>query len=180
MTREQVKQLFPDATDEQITRLLNVSQTELSAEKQKVKDLQTKASEADQLRQQLEDAQNGDNSELEKAKQRIAELEKQNLITAKKKDACEQFHISAEQAEKVIDKDGNIDFTALGQIISEKETAAATAKEQELASKAGNPGGGTGGGAPDTRSNAEKLASKVLATNDGKKDNIISHYLGGN
>lgn len=56
------------------------------------------------------------------------------------------FRITAEQAKEVVNDDGNFDTAALGKIMSEKETAAAQAKEQEIANGSTNPGGGSAGG----------------------------------
>lgn len=58
----------------------------------------------------------------------------------------EKLKINAEQAKTVVKDDGSIDYDALGKITSEKETAAAQAKEQEIANNSENPGGGTAGG----------------------------------
>ena len=55
---------------------------------------------------------------------------------------------------------------------------AATAKEQEIASNATNPGGGSAGGA-DEKTTAEKIAEKMFS-GQKQENNIISHYVGGN
>ena len=47
MTREQVLKLFPDATDEQITNLLNQSNKEVLNEKNKISQYKEKADKAD-------------------------------------------------------------------------------------------------------------------------------------
>ena len=49
MTREQVLKLFPDATDEQITNLLNQSNKEVLNEKNKISQYKEKADKADEL-----------------------------------------------------------------------------------------------------------------------------------
>ena len=119
---------------------------------------------------------------MERLRQQIADLQAENA----KKDIMAYATargLSGEQAENVINALG-IDVEAakkaidsLGQIITERETAAATKKEQELAANASNPGGGGGSNDPDTRSNAEKLAAKYFGAK--KQNNILSHYVNG-
>lgn len=183
MTRDDLKKLFPDATEDQITKMLNMHNSEINIERNKATALKDKADKADTLQtqvdalqQQLDDAKGADSNELQKALDKIAKLEKQAAVAAQKKSAMEKFHVSAEQVDKIIKDDGSLDYDALGQIISEKETAAATAKEQEIANKAGNPGGGNGGGgSDDTRSDAEKLAEGIFQKSTFDS-NVINQY----
>ena len=53
MTREDVLKLFPEATDEQITNLLNQNNSEVATEKNKVKQYKEKAESADELQKRL-------------------------------------------------------------------------------------------------------------------------------
>lgn len=53
MTREQVIKLFPDATDDQITALLNQNNSEVAREKEKASGYKEKASKADELQKKL-------------------------------------------------------------------------------------------------------------------------------
>ena len=74
--------------------------------------------------------------------------------------------MTAEQAKQIVKDDGTLDYDVLGQIISDKETAAATAKEQEIANGAGNPGGGNGGaGGGGTDSKGAEMAKKFNSAN---------------
>ena len=124
------------------------------------------------------------NPDLETALNRIQELEREN----RRKDIAAyatEKGLSGEQANNVLNAFGDDveaarnSIDAICQIISDRETAAATAKEQEIAQNASNPGGGSGGGGGVEQSNAEKLATKFFG---GRKqeDNILSHYVGGN
>lgn len=185
MTREDLKKLFPEATDEQITKMLNMHNSELNIEKNKATALKDKADKADglqeqinTLQQQLDDAKGADSTELQKALDKIAKLEKQAAVAAQKKSAMEKFKVTAEQVDKIIKEDGSLDYDALGQIISEKETAAATAKEQEIANNAGNPGGGNGGGGSnDTRTDAEKIAEGLFQNGSSFDSKVVSQYM---
>lgn len=67
MTRNDVLKLFPDATDEQITNLLNKSGEEMAREKEKANQYKAKADKADELQTQLDELQNGNMTELERA-----------------------------------------------------------------------------------------------------------------
>lgn len=135
--------------------------------------LKAKADKADQLQQQLDDLNSQNLSDLEKvtkdlekANQKVAELEKAQTIATQRNSVAEKFKVTAEQAKQIVKDDGSLDYDVLGQIISDKETAAATAKEQEIASKAGNPGGGSGGaGGGGTDSKGAEMAKKFNSAN---------------
>lgn len=186
MTRDDVLKLFPDATDEQITNLLNQNNSEVAKEKNKANQYKEKADNATELQKKLDELEAGNLSEveqanknLEKANARIAELEKAQAIATQRSNAATKFKVSAEQAAQIIKDDGTINYDALGKIISEKETAAAQAKEQEIANNSTNPGGGTAGKENENKTTAEKLVEKLYG---GQKQNndILSHYVGGN
>lgn len=186
MTRDDVLKLFPNATDEQITNLLNQNNSEVAKEKSKVNQYKAKADNADELQRKLDELEAGNLSEveqanknLEKANARIAELEKAQAISTQRSNAASKFNVSAEQAAQIIKDDGTMDYDSLGKIISDKETAAAQAKEQEIANNSTNPGGGTAGKDNENKTTAEKLVEKLYG---GQKQNndILSHYVGGN
>lgn len=183
MTREDVLKLFPDATDEQITNLLNQNNSEVVKEKNKASQYKAKADTADDLQKQLEEIQAGNMTELEKANkaletanQQIADLQKNNAIRDQREAAMTNFKITAEQAKIVVKDDGSLDYTELGKIMSEKETAAAQAKEQEIAKNQDIPGGGSNKGGADNKTNAEKIAESLIS-NTPKNNDILSHYI---
>lgn len=189
MTREDVKKLFPDATDEQITSLLNQNNSEVAKEKNKAEklkedfdNLKASAANAEELQKKIEEMEQGQMSEVEKVRKeleaangKIAEFEKKDIIRTMREEAMENYKISAEQAKQVVKDDGKYDAVALGQIISEKESASATAKEQEIANAASNPGGGS-----NKNGNEKSLASE-LATMSAKRagtanQDVLNHY----
>lgn len=183
MTREDVLKLFPEATDEQITNLLNQNNSEVAKEKNKVSQYKAKADTADSLQKQLDDLQAGNLTELEKANkaletanQQIADLQKNNAIRDQREAAMTNFKITAEQAKTVVKDDGSLDYTELGKIMSEKETAAAQAKEQEIAKNQDIPGGGSNKGGADNKTNAEKIAESLIS-NTPKNNDVLSHYI---
>ena len=187
MTREDVLKLFPEATDEQITNLLNQNNSEVAKEKNKVSQYKAKADTADSLQKQLDELQAGNLTELEKANkaletanQQIADLQKSNAIRDQREAAMTNFKITAEQAKTVVKDDGSLDYTELGKIMSEKETAAAQAKEQEIAKHQDIPGGGNNKGGADNKTNAEKTAEtigKTLAGSNEVTKTVVDSYL---
>lgn len=184
MTREDVLKLFPEATDEQITNLLNQNNSEVATEKNKAKQYKAKADTADSLQKQLDDLQAGNLTELEKANkaletanQQITDLQKSNAIRDQREAAMTNFKITAEQAKTVVEDDGSLDYTELGKIMSEKETAAAQAKEQEIAKHQDIPGGGSAGGSNKEKTadvkNAEQISFGNPATNAEAKNYYV-------
>lgn len=193
MTREQAKQNLisigiSEPTDEQVSNYLNQLNGETKKEKDKAAEYKAKADKADELQTQLDELQAGNLTELEKANKaletannQIAELQKNNAIRDLREKAMTDFKITAEQAKTVVKEDGSFDTTVLGQIISEKETASAQAKEQEIAKGTPNPGGG-GSNQDSEKTEAEKIATSLISSNSKSqsKNDVLSHYLGGN
>lgn len=191
MTREQAKQNLiaigvAEPTDEQVSNYLNQVNGETKKEKDKADQYKEKADNADKLQKKLDELEAGNLSELEKANkaletanQQIAELQKKNAIRDLREKAMTDFKVTAEQAKTIVKEDGSFDTAELGKIMSEKETAAAQAKEQEIANNTTNPGGGTAGKENENKTTAEKLVEKLYG---GQKQNndILSHYVGGN
>lgn len=190
MTREQAKQKLisfgnAEPTEEQITAFLNTIGVETKKEKERADGLKEDADKAAELQKELDrineeklsDIEKA-NANLEKANQRIAELEKAQAIRDQKDIVAEKFKVSREQAGKIVKEDGTLDYDFLGQIISEKETAAANAKEQEIANASSNPGGQEGNPDPDSKSNAVKLVERYIGNQNSGAD-ILSHYTNG-
>lgn len=184
MTRDDVLKLFPDATDEQITNLLNQNNSEVAKEKNKVSQYKAKADTADDLQKQLDDLQAGNMSELEKANkaletanQQIAELQKNNAIRDQREAAMTNFKITAEQAKTVVKDDGSLDYTELGKIMSDKETAAAQAKEQEIAKNQDVVGGSGTGGKNEEKTADVMNAEQIIFGNPAPDAEAKNHYV---
>ena len=67
MTREDVKRIFPDATDDQITSFLNQSNSDVAKEKAKAQKLKEDADKAKALEEELQALKEQNMSEAEKA-----------------------------------------------------------------------------------------------------------------
>lgn len=189
MTRAEAKQKLisygiAEPTEEQITDLLNSINAETQKEKQRADGYKADADKAAELQAELDriNAEKMTDAEkqakdLEKANNRIAELEKAQQLITQRNSVAEKFNVTAEQAKQIVKDDGSFDYDVLGQIISDKEKAAATAKEQEIAGKAGNPNGASGSGA-DNKSTAENIATKLFG-GQKQENNILKHYVNG-
>ena len=188
MTREQAKQNLisigvADPTEEQVSNYLNQVNGETKKEKDRADGYKAKADTADSLQKQLDELQAGNMTELEKANkaletanQQIAELQKNNAIRDLREKAMTDFKVTAEQAKAIVKEDGSFDTAELGKIMSEKETAAAQAKEQEIAKNQAIPGGGSNRGGVDNKTNAEKIAESLIS-NAPKNNDVLSHYI---
>ena len=190
MTREQAKQNLiaigvEEPTDEQISNYLNQVNGETKKEKDKAAEYKAKADKADELQSKIDEIEAGNLTEIEQARkalesanEQIANLKKNNAIREQRETAMTAFKITAEQAKTVVKDDGSIDYESLGKIMSEKETAAAEAKEQEIAKKQDIPGGGRADG-DNKKTTAEKIVEKMYG-GQKQENNILSHYVGGN
>lgn len=189
MTREELKKILPEATDEVITELLNKNNSEVAKEKgraEKVKaeldDLKASAANAEELQKKIEEIEQSKMTEtekiakeLEKSNARVAELERAAAIQNQRAEAASNFKITAEQAKTVVKDDGTIDYAILGQIIEEKETNAVSEYEKQKLAGTQNPGG-SGGNNGDGKSSAVKLVERNFATKQANSD-IISKYV---
>lgn len=190
MTREQAKQNLisigvAEPTDEQISSYLNQVNGETQKEKDKANQYKAKAEKADELQTQLDEIEAGNltevekvNKDLEAANNLIAKLQKDNAVRDQRESAMTNFKITAEQAKAVVKDDGSLDYTELGKIMSEKETAAAQAKEQEIANNTTNPGGSSAGGSEENKKtadveNAEKISFGETSANNEAKNHYV-------
>lgn len=189
MTREDVIKLFPEATDDQVTKILNQNHAEVEKEKGKSESLKAEldglkesATSAEELQKKIEEIEQSKLTEtekivkeLEKSNAKVAELEKSISIQNQRASAAEIYKITAEQAKQVIKDDGTVDHAILGQIIAEKESAAALAKEQEIASLSGNPGG-QGASGSDGNSVATDIAVASAKRAGAVNESILNNY----
>lgn len=181
MTRDELRAIFTDATEEQITELLNKHNGEVAREKAKAKQYKEEADKSADLQKQLDaiNEQNLSETEkankaLEKATARIAELEKASALKDQRSLAATKFNISIEQANQVIKDDGSFDVEVLGQIIAYKEKSAAEAKEKEIANGSTNPGGSSGTPKDKENTIAEEIGSRLSNSTDTAS--IVNSY----
>lgn len=184
MTRNDVLKLFPDATDEQITNLLNKSGEEMAREKEKANQYKAKADKADELQTQLDELQNGNMTELEKANQaletanqQIAKLQKDNAVRDLREKAMSDFGITAEQVKTVVKEDGSFDTTSLGKIISDMKANAIAEYEKNALKGTPNPNNGGNNNEHDSKpadvANAEQISFGTVASAESQNSYVI-------
>lgn len=172
-------------TDEQVEKIIaenskdiqsaNAKATKNNAELERLQGIEK---EFNTLKDQNLSEQEKTAKELEKAQNRIAELEKAQSLSLQRTSAAEKFKITAEQAAQIIKDDGTMDYDTLGKIISDKETAAAQAKEQEIANNSTNPGGGTAGSNKDNTKTADvENAEKITFGSNSATTEAKNHYV---
>lgn len=189
MTRENAKLKLVDMgiaepTEEQITKYLNSITAETKTYKDKLANAGDKDSKIAELEKELEkiNKQNMSdielaNSERDEALKSVATLKEQIQMMVNKNELA-NIGIVGEDADNLI-KNGAIDFATLGQIISAREKASATAREKELAGQASNPNGGTGKPNEPTKTEAEQIAEnlgKVASASSKDSEAIIASY----
>ena len=171
-------------TDEQIERVMAENGKDVqsaNAKANKNNDELTRLKEIEKEYNSLKDQNLTEvekaNKALEVANNRIAELEKAQMIVTKRSNAATKFKITTEQATLVIKDDGSLDFDTLGKIILEKETAAAQAKEQEIAKSQDIPGGGNVGNGNKEKTADVENAEQITFGNPAPNAEAKDHYL---
>jgi hypothetical protein len=184
MTRDDVLKLFPEATDDQITNLLNQNNSEVAKEKNKASQYKAKADKADELQTQLDELQTGNMTELEKANkaletanQQIATLQKDKAVRDLRESAMSDFGITAEQAKTVVKEDGSFDTAVLGKIMSDKEANAIAEYEKNALKGTPNPNNGGNNNEPDSKpadvANAEQISFGTVASAESQNSYVI-------
>jgi anion-transporting ArsA/GET3 family ATPase len=155
LTEEQIEKVI--AENGKDVQTANAKATKNNAELERLQGIEK---EFNAMKDQNLSEQEKAAKQLEEANKRIAELEKAHTLATQRTSAADKFKITSEQAAQVVKDDGSFDFDVLGKIISDKETAAAQAKEQEIANGTTNPGGGSAGGNDGTESKGAEMAKK--------------------
>lgn len=121
--------------------------------------------------------------EIEKLRKQIDALQKENIKKDIRAYAAEKG-LTGEQAENVLAGfQDNYDLAktaidSMSQIIADKETAAAQAKEQEIANGSINPGGGNpGGGKQDDKPEDVKNAESIVFGNKQSEQSVKDYYV---
>ena len=191
MTREDVKKIFPDATDEQITSFLNQSNSDVAKEKAKNQKLKEDAEKAKALETELEELKKQNMSEAEKAElerqkekaaneKRISDLEsalatsQKEALTGKITSIFANAGMKGDAYAGAIKAFSNMDAedalkeaqTFVDGIFEVNKSTLDTAKaawEKEALEKTPNPGGGKSGGEPKKKSEASEYAKAYSA-----------------
>ena len=191
MTREDVKKIFPDATDEQITSFLNQSNSDVAKEKAKNQKLKEDAEKVKALETELEELKKQNMSEAERTElehqkekatneKRISDLE--SALKAAQKDALTgkitSIFASAGMkgdayagaikafsnmnAEDAL-KEAQTFVDGISEVNKSTLDTAKAAWEKEALENTPNPGGGKSGGEPEKKSEASEYAKAYSA-----------------
>lgn len=174
MTREQVKEQFPDATEEQITAILNINGADVTqAKKNNVDPKELKRLQG--IDAEYTKLQEAGLTDAEKTAKALADAEAAKIEFAKKSNRldAEKILVAAGLTEEdyndLIDgiisddaeKTKSMATNLAGMVTKQKETAIQKTKE-ELMDKTPNPSGGSGGG--DEKTDDVKFAEEVAGT----------------
>lgn len=188
MTREQVKELFPDATDEQITAILNINGTDLAEAKKKnvdpkvLKQLQEDSAAYKKLQEagltdeeKIQKAlQNAKNAELNFKKQ-SSRLDVEKILVGAGlteddyKDLIDGLVSEDAEASKTL-------ATNLATMLTKQKEAAVQKTKEELMDGTKGGSGGSGGSGGEEKSSAEKMVEKLYGGQKEKTD-VLSHYV---
>jgi septal ring factor EnvC (AmiA/AmiB activator) len=191
MTREDVKRIFPDATDDQITSFLNQSNSDVAKEKAKNQKLKEDAEKAKALETELEELKKQNMSEAERTElehqkekatneKRISDLEsalkaaQKDALTGKITSIFASAGMKGDAYAGAIKAFSNMNAedalkeaqTFVDGISVENKNALDTAKaawEKEALENTPNPGGGKSGGKPEKKSEASEYAKAYSA-----------------
>lgn len=191
MTREDVKKIFPDATDEQITSFLNQSNSDVAKEKAKAQKVKEQAEKADALEKELEELKqqnmtDAEKAELERQKEkaanekRISDLEsalatsQREALTGKITSIFASAGMKGDAYAGAIKAFSNMDaedalkeaqnfVDEISEINKSTLDTAKAAWEKEVLEKTPNPGGGKSGGEPEKKSEASEYAKAYSA-----------------
>lgn len=191
MTREDIKKSFPDATEEQITAILNINGNDVKAWKDKVPkkadydELVRKAKEYDKL----EEAGLTDEEKVQKA---LREAEDAKADFAKKTNRldAEKILVAAGLAEEdykdlidgIVSDDEDTTksmATNLANLITKQKESAVQKTKEELMDGTNTPGGSGGGGGADDKTDAEKFAESLVkdkGSDAESAEDIIGNY----
>lgn len=191
MTREDVKKIFPEATDDQITSFLNQSNSDVAKEKAKNQKLKEDAEKAKALETELEELKKQNMSEAERTElehqkekatneKRISDLE--SALKAAQKDALTgkitsifasagmkgDAYAGAIKAFSNMDaedalKEAQTFVDGISEVNKSTLDTAKAAWEKEALKNTPNPGGGKSGGEPEKKSEASEYAKAYSA-----------------
>lgn len=191
MTREDVKKIFPDVTDEQITSFLNQSNSDVAKEKAKNQKLKEDAEKVKALETELEELKKQNMSEAERTElehqkekatneKRISDLEsalkaaQKDALTGKITSIFASAGMKGDAYAGAIKAFSNMNAedalkeaqTFVDGISEVNKSTLATAKaawEKEALENTPNPGGGKSGGEPEKKSEASEYAKAYSA-----------------
>ena len=181
MTREQIKEQFPDATDEQITAILNINGTDITAaKKNNIDPKELKRLQGIEVEyKKLQDADLTDAEKIQKALKDAADSKKDYEKKVNKLDA-EKILVAAGLTEEdykdlidgIVSEDAEATKTMATNfanlIKSQKESAVQKAKEEMMDGT--NTPGGSGDGEEDDKKTPDIKFAEMAASSKAEAD----------
>lgn len=175
MTREQIKEQFPDATDEQITAILNINGTDITAaKKNNIDPKELKRLQGIEVEyKKLQDADLTDAEKIQKALKDAADSKKDYEKKVNKLDA-EKILVAAGLTEEdykdlidgIVSEDAEATKTMatnFANLIKSQKDSAIKKTREELMDGTNTRGGGSGGGSgnPDEKTDDVKNVESI-------------------
>ena len=192
MTREQVKEQFPDATEEQITAILNINGAYVTqAKKNNVDPKELKRLQG--IEAEYTKLQDAGLTDAEKAARALADAEAAKVEFAKKSNRldAEKILVAAGLTEDdykdlidgIISDDAEKTksmATGLATMVTKQKESAIQKTKEELMDRTPNPAGGSGGGEEKTEDVkfAEEVAG-TFSTASATSKSVFDNYEGG-
>ena len=186
MTREDIRKQFPDATEEQITALLNINGADLDNAKKNNVDpkILKKLQEDSAAYAKLQEAGLTDEEKIQKALQDAENAKIEFAKKANKFDA-EKILVTAGLTEEdykdliegIVTDDADTTKTMatnLASLISKQKDAAIQKTKEELMDNTPTPGGV---GNPEEKTKAEKLVGKFLGKSETPNNDVLENYI---
>ena len=176
MKREELREMgISEENIEKIMSDFGKEQQKSSRASNLQNELNTAKANAEELQKKLDEINEQNMSDIEKANKRIQTLESE-LAKNRQKQSLAEIGITGEQADGLFDENGTLNYKLLGEIISNREDAAKNAAIQDIAKNQGNPGGGSKNKEADI-SNAEKLVNEMFSANNNNNADILKNYI---
>lgn len=186
MKREEVTAIFPDATDEQITNILNAYNKDVASQKAMVAQYKADANRVTELQKELDDLKKQNMTAEE-----LAETEKNDLIEQNKKleatikgyeykSKLLEGGISSEKADEIINSlnSGNFDVSLITGLVADAKTSGASEMEKQLLNGTAKPNGAKPEANVPEESDAEKIVKNLFANKSNTNtEDILNGYL---
>lgn len=177
MTREQIKAQFPDATEEQITALLNINGSDITAAKKnnvdpkelkRLQDIETEykkledanLTDAEKIQKALQDAENSKNEFAKKS----SRLDVEKIFVAAGLTEEDYKDLIDGIVSEDVEKSKTMANGLVAMLTKQKEAAIQKTKEELMDGTVGSGGDGGAGGGGDDKSEDVKFADEIAAT----------------
>ena len=188
MSRNEVKELLislgvEEPTDEAISNYLNTIQKEVKTAEDKANRYKAEADKVKELTKELDEIKSANLSDVEKANKATEDALKEVESLKKTVKAMElskslaEIGIVGDDATQLVNEDGSLNTSKLGEILKSSETSAVSAYQEKILDETPSP---KGGNPPEDDKDAEvkeyaqAYASRVKANTEAK--DIVDSY----